>query len=386
MKAVRFVIPLILMLAIAPAVQGESVKVGPLLAKLKAVGPKGAGHKEAITAWKALVTADVAQLPEILAGMDGASDLACNWIRAAADAVVQREIDRGGKLPSGQLEKFLADTSHAPRARRVAYELVALVDDTAEKRIIPTLLNDPSLELRRDAVAQALDQAADLLKEEKKDEAALAYRKAFAASRDLDQIKAATEALKKLEQKVDLPTHMGFVTAWKLIGPFDNTDKKGFDVAYEPEKEIDLKAEYAGKLGKVKWFDYDTKDDYGAVDLTKALDKHKGAITYAYAEFLSAQERPADFRLGCINANKIWLNGELLTANNVYHANTDVDQYIAKGKLKKGKNAILLKICQNEQTEPWAQNWMFQLRVCDQIGTAILSQDRPIAQTALLTK
>jgi hypothetical protein len=112
------------------------------------------------------------------------------------------------------------------------------------------------------------------------------------------------------------------------------------------------------------------------------LGKHKGAITYAFAEFISAEDRPVDLRLGCINANKVWLNGELLTANHVYHSNTSVDQYIAKGKLKKGRNTILLKICQNEQTEVWAQDWKFQLRVCDQIGTAVLSVDRPLGQTA----
>jgi hypothetical protein len=44
--------------------------------------------------------------------------------------------------------------------------------------------------------------------------------------------------------------------------------------------------------------------------------------------------------------------------------------------LKKGRNEILVKICQNEQTEDWAQTWDFQLRVCDALGTAVLSQDR----------
>jgi hypothetical protein len=35
----------------------------------------------------------------------------------------------------------------------------------------------------------------------------------------------------------------------------------------------------------------------------------------------------------------------------------------------------LLKICQNEQTEEWAQNWAFQFRVCDAIGTAVLARN-----------
>jgi hypothetical protein len=35
----------------------------------------------------------------------------------------------------------------------------------------------------------------------------------------------------------------------------------------------------------------------------------------------------------------------------------------------------LLKICQNEQTEDWAQRWEFQVRICDSSGTAVLPLD-----------
>ena len=34
-------------------------------------------------------------------------------------------------------------------------------------------------------------------------------------------------------------------------------------------------------------------------------------------------------------------------------------------------NEILIKVCQNEQTENWAQSWMFQLRLCDATGVAV---------------
>ena len=80
-----------------------------------------------------------------------------------------------------------------------------------------------------------------------------------------------------------------------------------------------------------------------------------------------------DIRLGCINAHKVWINGQLLTANQVYHSGMEIDQYQASCQLKQGKNTILVKICQNEQTESWAQRWQFQLRVCDKTGTAIAS-------------
>ena len=53
------------------------------------------------------------------------------------------------------------------------------------------------------------------------------------------------------------------------------------------------------------------------------------------------------------------------------HHGGGLDQYAARATLKKGANVILLKVCQNEQTEMWAQDWRFQLRVCEPIGAAV---------------
>jgi hypothetical protein len=340
------------------------------LAKIRAVQPQGGGHREAVAAAKVVAAAEAAELPRILAAMDGVNPIAENWLRGAAEAVAQRG---GQQLPIAGLESFLADTKRSPRGRRLAYELIAAVDPTAESRLIPTLLDDPSVELRRDAVAQVLAAAT---KAEGK-AAAAQYGKAFQHARDLDQIKIASDKLKELGTPADIARHMGYVMQWKLIGPFDNVEDVGWDTAYPPETTIDLKAEYPGQKGRVKWIDHATSDDYGLVDLTKALDKHKGAVTYAYAEFLAERAQPCELRFTSPNSNKVWLNGELLTANHVYHANDPLDQYTARGTLRKGPNAILLKVCQNEQEEDWAQKWEFKFRVCDRIGTAILAVDRP---------
>jgi hypothetical protein len=355
--------------------------LSPELAKIRAVQPKGDGHKDAVAAMKKVSAADAAALPIVIAAMDDASPLVENWIRAAAEAIAQKQVDKGQPLPIVPLEMFLKDTRHSPRGRRLAYELIALQDKTAPDRLIPTLLNDPSLELRREAVAKALDDAAKI---SAKETAIKLYYNAFAASRDLDQIKAAAAKLKDFGEKPDVATHMGYVTGWKVVGPFDNVDDKGWDTAYPPEVGVDLTKRYAGQKEEIGWISHVTTDEMGVVDLTKALDKHKGAVAYAFAEFNAAKAQPVDLRLGCINATKLWLNGKQIAANHVYHAGHQVDQYIAKGELKAGKNEILLKVCQNEQKEPWAQNWQFQLRVCDQIGTAVLATDRPVDRTTLV--
>ena len=67
---------------------------------------------------------------------------------------------------------------------------------------------------------------------------------------------------------------------------------------------------------------------------------------------------------------------KLVDSREVYHSGSEIDQYVAQAELQAGVNQILVKVCENEQTESWAQDWKFQLRVCDRVGTAVLSADR----------
>ena len=354
----------------------EPNDLSSLVRAVNGVGPKGAGHEPAIEACSRLSQADASRIPEILAGMNDSGRLAENWLRVVIETIAQRELEHSGSLPRDELEAFLADSTHSPHARRLAYELILRVDPTAAARLVPAMLYDPSLELRRDGVAYALKTAKERLDAGDEEQALAAYRRTLSAARDVDQVNAAADGLRKLGETVDLPRHFGFLIDWKLVGPFDNKNTRGFDVAYGPERNPDPNATYQGQTEQVRWFDHTTDDPYGMVDLNEVLGRYKGAIAYAYAEFFSDRERPAEFRLGCINANKVWVNGQLLTANHVYHTGTYMDQYIGKANLRRGKNVILLKIAQNEQTDSWAQRWQFQFRVCDQYGTAILSDDR----------
>jgi hypothetical protein len=302
--------------------------------------------------------------------------LAANWIRSAIDTIAQRQLSAGGKLPVEALEAFLADRGHAPRARRLAFELLAAADPTAPDRWLPKLLDDPSLELRRDAVARVLDAAAAAKAAGQTDTAIDTYRQALGAARDLDQIQLAAAEMKKLGVEADLPKLLGLITRWKVIGPWDNTGGKGYLAVYPPEQEIDLAKTYAGKLGDVSWQDAEATDELGHVDLNQALGTHKGVVGYAYAKFRSDRRQNVELRLGSDNAFQIWLNGRRINDVEIYHSFTSFDQYVARGVLEPGENHILVKLCQNEQTEAWAGDWKFQLRVCDSTGGGVLSEDR----------
>ncbi|MBI5817685.1 MAG: hypothetical protein HZA88_01770 [Verrucomicrobia bacterium] len=340
--------------------------------KVRAVGPEGRGNAEASAAWKQIAASDLGQLTTILGGMDGADDLIANWLRAAVDTIVARESAAGKKLPVDDLLAFLRDTNHSPRARRLAFEMVARVQPDAAEKLLPGMLNDPSLELRRDAVERVIADAARTLEAGKKPEAIQRYREALGFARDVDQIQGVAKKLRELGETVDLPKLFGFLMQWKVIGPFDNTDCKGFAAVFPPEKKIDLAAEYDGKSGKVRWSDYVTKDEFGMVDINTVYQPLKSVTAYAYTEFVSDKARPAELRLGCKNAWKVWLNGKLLWEREEYHRGMQIDQYRLSCQLQPGRNTILVKACQNELVQKWTVEWQFQLRVCDHLGTAIL--------------
>ena len=345
------------------------------LAAIKQVGVKGAGHHAAQAAWQKLAVADASQLPAILVALDDASPLAANWLRGAAEAIVARRLADGGSLPTGALEKFLIDRGHAPRSRRLAYEWLVRVDPSAADRLLPGMLDDPSLELRRDAVAQLLERGGATIESDPAQAEAI-LRGALNHARDIDQIRAAIAKLNDLGVKIDLARQLGFIMRWKVVGPLDSSGGRGFAVAYPPERAVDLTATYEGKSGPVKWQDAEATDELGHVDLNQALGTHKGAAAYAYAEIESDAEQPVELRLGSANANKIWLNGKLLADFEVYHSFTTLDQYVGRGRLKRGTNRVLLKICQNEQTEDWAAEWKFQIRVCDPTGGALPTKEK----------
>jgi len=78
-------------------------------------------------------------------------------------------------------------------------------------------------------------------------------------------------------------------------------------------------------------------------------------------------------RLGCKNGWKVWLNGKFLFGRDVYHRGVEIDQYRLTAQLQPGRNVILVKCLQNEQTEDWTKEWEFQLRITDAQGTPIVS-------------
>lgn len=314
------------------------------------------------------------KLIEVVQAMTDADPVQKNLLLGVAQSL----LDRSTKPSETELQAIIKDTGLDAAARYWAFTALSGNDAKKREAMLHGMLEDPALELRYEAVKLA---QAEVVKQ--KDAGADAaqlkqsYRKLLVAARLPEQVQEIADKLKELEDEVDLLNHFGFIANWQVIGPFDNRKQAGFNVAYAPEvafassKSVDLKAQVDGKSGKVAWQAASTKEKDGAVDLNPIFKNEKGAIAYAYGEFNLAKPVNCEVRLGCINANKVWVNGELKLSNEVYHAGAQIDQYVAPVKLAAGKNTILVKLCQNEQTEPWAQDWKFQLRFTDSSGMAI---------------
>jgi hypothetical protein len=333
---------------------------------LASVDREGRGNEAASAAWKDVAKAGPSALPALLAASGKGSAVADNWLRLAGDAIVDAALRTKQPLPFAEIEAFLKDTKHADSARQLAFDLLRQADPARADAVEPSLIGDPVQSLRRGAVQRLIDAA------KTKDD----WQKALDAVRDEDQTKKIAAALKELGVPVDLPRHFGFLMKWHVIGPFDNTERAGFDTVFPPEKEIRLDAEYDGKGGKVKWQPFESADEYGKLDFNKPLGMQKEVTAYAVTTFNSPSECDAELRLGCKNAWKVWLNGELLFGRDEYHRGQQMDQYKLKCRLRKGENTVLVKACQNEQKEQWTVEWEFQLRVCDSTGTAILASTK----------
>jgi hypothetical protein len=137
-----------------------------------------------------------------------------------------------------------------------------------------------------------------------------------------------------------LPTLDG---KWYYVGPFDNTENAGFDTAYPPEREIDLKKTYGGKDGqKVAWKELADFKVAHIVNL-KRFPENDNSTVYLYHEIDIPEALNLPVSLGSDDTLVVWLNGERVLAQNIVRAIAP-DQDRATLKLKAGKNRLLVKV------------------------------------------
>jgi tetratricopeptide (TPR) repeat protein/transglutaminase-like putative cysteine protease len=151
--------------------------------------------------------------------------------------------------------------------------------------------------------------------------------------------------LRKVEANLG---QMGFIEGWQILGPFDNEGKIGFEQAYPPEKELNLAASHPGKVGEVSWRPLPPESQsMGFVALGHAFHPDRQVTAYALAVVDSPRDQQATLGVGASGAVKVFVNGELAIADPAYHP-PRLDQALASVPLRRGPNAILVKLSHDE--------------------------------------
>ena len=351
------------MAAEKPQSVAEAVAIATKLAH--AAGPRGPatpGDQAALAAQAdQIATIPAAWIVPCLAAFADATPAGANWLRSG----LERAVDQSGStLAVEPLAAVVADVKQPARVRTLAFSWLKDRDQPRAEGLLDTMLADPALDLRREAVEKRLSAVSAT------DEAAqkATHRECLAAARDVDQIERIAGWLSEHGEKVNVAEVLGFVRKWRISGEFDNAKGVGFATAYPPE------AAKPGSPEAREWKVVESADKHGAVDLNAAIATKKGVLAYAVADVVMPRGGPAEVRIGSPCAVAVWVNGTPVMAHEIYHASEAIDQYVATAEFREGANTVLVKCCQNEQTEPWAGDWKFQLRICDSVGSPLATQ------------
>jgi len=346
-----------------PQSVAEAVAIATKLAHASGPGGPATPGDQAVCAAQAdqIAAIPAAWIVPCLAAFADATPAGANWLRSG----LERAVDQSGStLAVEPLAAVVADVKQPARVRTLAFSWLKDRDQPRAEGLLDTMLTDPALDLRREAVEKRL--AAVSAAEETAQKTT--HQECLAAARDVDQIERIAGWLSEHGEKVNVAEVLGFVRKWRISGEFDNAKGVGFATAYPPE------AAKPGSPEAREWKVVESADKHGAVDLNAAIATKKGVLAYAVADVIMPRSGPAEVRIGSPCAVAVWVNGTPVMAHEIYHASEAIDQYVAKAEFREGANTVLVKCCQNEQTEPWAGDWKFQLRICDSVGSPLATQ------------
>jgi cellulose synthase operon protein C len=244
-----------------------------------------------------------------------------------------------------------------PHAERVVAVTAALERDRRTPRGVALLAELADLEAEAPELARigsAYGRAAD-------------DREAFPEVRALARYRLAELERRRgnFQRSAAILRRLGFVSGWRVIGPFDDEGKRGFDAVLPPEKKLDLAARLPGKAREVVFRPLpDEALSHGLVHLGAMLRPAREVVAYAVASVDAPREARVQLWFGGSGAAKVWVNGAVAIADPAYHP-VRLDQRGAWVTLRKGPNRILVKLCHQ------AGRMAFFLRLADERGDGL---------------
>jgi HEAT repeat protein len=170
---------------------------------------------------------------------------------------------------------------------------------------------------------------------------------------------AAIQALRDMGVETDFAAEAGFITEWRVIGPFAPNLTE-----WNEALEAVLAADLAEPVVGLEWQRIDTPDVQGMVNLEAMMEPNQNAVAYAYAQIQSDAARDVLIKLGSDDGVVVWLNDERIHQNNTSRP-VRVDDDTVTATLQPGANDLVLKILQG------GGGWGYTVRITDTDGTAL---------------
>ncbi|MCG3131314.1 MAG: hypothetical protein FLDDKLPJ_02104 [Phycisphaerae bacterium] len=286
---------------------------------------------------------------------DAAVRALCGWKDASARTDVE-SLMRSAADPAHRQLAFRAfirlektEPDRSPRDTLARFdEALTLVRSADEKKLLLSGMSDLACPEALDRLEAAL---ADAALQAEAAVALCAVAKSVCGQAP-DRARAALERVRAYSQSdvvkraVDeaaahLDRYQGYVTTWKIAGPFSLAGKDANDLFDTP-----LGPEPGAESVEVSWRVLPVTDPRNPwlFDLTRVSAASHQAV-YVRATVASATATPARLEVGSDDCVKVWLNGELVHANKAFRP-LAVASDTAQAMLREGANELLVKVVQ----------------------------------------
>lgn len=133
----------------------------------------------------------------------------------------------------------------------------------------------------------------------------------------------------------------GCLTAWEIVGPFDNPSGEGFNAALGPE--LGEVGPYPGKLVDVDWRVLGPEQRFCEYSLNRAVQPSTAAVAYLGSTVTSSKAQTGILMLGTNGTYKVWLNGQLVASRDL-DMGLSLDSDAWPVRLSAGENHLLVKL------------------------------------------
>lgn len=173
------------------------------------------------------------------------------------------------------------------------------------------------------------------------------------------------ESKNQFPKAIEAFNKIGSIEAWSLAGEFENISESGYDKIHDPILKPEETTEFVNKNGaRVKWFKMKGNRRDKWVDFTYHFFT-ENTIIFAQSFVESPTDQEVYLRVGTSGSLKFWVNDALVMAESE-ERNNDLDTYVAKVKLVKGTNRLLIQVGASD-----IEKSNFMVRLTDANGTPV---------------